>query len=68
MCPTLFDPEDKVACFPGILVLITSYHIRDTHCHENFTSHYKKNLVWTCVVHGKQSKKYRFHTYVHWRE
>jgi len=47
----------KIARFPEILVLITSDHIRDTHCDEHFTSHYKKSLVWTNVVHGKQSKK-----------
>lgn len=57
----------KVARFPEILVLITSDHIQDTPCHENFTSHYKKSLVWTCVVHGKWSEKYGFHTYVYWR-
>lgn len=62
-----FDPEDKGSTFPRNIG--TDYkwsYLR--YCHENFTSHYTKSLVWTCVVHGKQSKKYRFHTCVYWRD
>jgi hypothetical protein len=48
----------KLACFSEIVVLI----YRKLHAitftilsHKNFTSCYKKSLVRTCVVHGKQN-------------